>query len=144
MAMAAMIRMIATTIRSSMRENPFCGFFIVTLPDLDVSFPFLHAKSFCQFIESNSWATPVMAPPYATDSAAITRMQRHAGKAAGIAGQAHRFLEERQLSNWAGESIPGRHKLQEIIFRVLLGPSARGKKEEEAKLPPRSRLNCES
>src|SRR5947208_16546193 len=34
-AMAAMIKMIATTIRSSMRENPFCGFCMVTLTDLD-------------------------------------------------------------------------------------------------------------
>jgi len=42
MAMAAMIKMIATTIRSSMRENPFCGLFIETLPG--AMFPFTSGK----------------------------------------------------------------------------------------------------
>jgi hypothetical protein len=77
-----------------------------------------------------------MAPPYTTDFAVITRMQRHAGKAAGIDGQARSFLKERQLSNWGGKSIPGRHKLQEIIFRVLPGTSARKKKRRKQSFLP--------
>jgi len=45
MAMAAMTRMIATTIRSSMRENPFCGLFIETLPGAIFSFPIRQTES---------------------------------------------------------------------------------------------------
>src|SRR6266403_1189177 len=35
---AAMIKMMVTTIRSSTSEKPFCGLFIVTLPNVNVSF----------------------------------------------------------------------------------------------------------
>ena len=38
MAMAAMIRMIATTISSSMRENPFCFFMTGSLGDANLQF----------------------------------------------------------------------------------------------------------
>ena len=60
-AMAAIIRMIVTTIRSSIREKPFCGFFIVTLSDLMFSFQFQHTESFRKAMGSILWATPVMA-----------------------------------------------------------------------------------
>src|SRR5438445_4092804 len=49
MAMAAMIKMIATTIRSSMRENPFCVLFIETLPEPMFSFHIRQTESSSYF-----------------------------------------------------------------------------------------------
>src|SRR5882724_9054661 len=60
MAMDAMIRMIATTIRSSMSEKPFSGLFIVTLPNVNVPFGADKAKTL-QVSGSTLWATSVLA-----------------------------------------------------------------------------------
>src|SRR5712692_294937 len=79
MAMAAMIRIIITTIRSSMRENPFCGFFIVPYQTPKLSFQFQDTESSRQVIGSILWATPVMAGALPTDFAVITCKPRQAG-----------------------------------------------------------------
>ncbi len=58
MAMAAMIKMIATTIRSSMRENPFCGPFIETLSGNMFSFHIRQTESSLLVPRSILRATP--------------------------------------------------------------------------------------
>jgi Gpi18-like mannosyltransferase len=58
-AMAATIKMIVTTIKSSTSENPFSGLFMVTLPNFSGFLSRLTHPKLYEVIGSNSWAISV-------------------------------------------------------------------------------------
>jgi len=136
MAMAAMIKMIATTIRSSMRENPFIGFFMVTLADLDAFLSVPIRKKFWLLIGSKLRAISFKWPgTLRADFALIAREPLCGGNRRCII-RPHQAPDKRANSD---SQDTGKHcgemQTEEDNFGTLRGAFLT-RKREEAKLPP--------